>query len=52
VPVGVLVLVVAERLDDVVAGFGVKAPVAPVGNPVTLRVTWPLKPKIGVMVML
>ena len=31
-------------LMDVVAGFGVKLPLAPLGNPLTLRVTWPLKP--------
>src|SRR5947207_489239 len=35
VPVGVLVLVVTDRVDAVVAGFGVKLPLAPLGSPVT-----------------
>jgi len=51
-PVGVLVLVVTERVDDAVAGFGVKLPVAPLGSPLTLRLTWPLKPLVGLIVTL
>jgi hypothetical protein len=48
----VLALVVTERVDDAVAGFGVKLPLAPLGNPVTLRVTWPVKPPVGLIVVL
>jgi len=45
-PVGVLVLVVTDRLDDA------KLPLEPLGNPLTLRVTWPLKPPVGLIVTL
>jgi hypothetical protein len=50
VPTGVLAPVVTARVDDPVAGFGVKLPVAPVGNPFTLSVTVLLKPLIGARV--
>ena len=50
VPVGVLVLVVTESVDDEIAGFGLKVPLAPLGNPATLKLTWPAKPRIGVTV--
>lgn len=50
VPGGVLVPVVTERVDVEAAGLGAKLPPAPVGNPVTLSVTWPVKPLLGVMV--
>jgi hypothetical protein len=40
------------RVDDPVAGFGVKVPVAPAGNPLTLSVTVLLNPLTGVMVTL
>src|SRR5258705_9168397 len=50
VPVGVLALVVTERVDVVAAGFGVKLPLAPLGSPLTLRVTWPVKAPIGLIV--
>ena len=39
VPVGVPVFVVTENDDDTLAGFGLKLPLAPLGSPVTLRVT-------------
>jgi hypothetical protein len=52
VPIGVLVLVVTESVDDPVAGFGVKLPLAPLGCPLTLRVTWPVKPPVGLIVTL
>ena len=45
-----LVLVVTENVDEVVAGFGVKLLVAPAGNPLTVNVTWPVNPLIGVIV--
>ena len=48
VPTGVLALVVTESVDEVVAGFGVKLPVAPAGNPLTVNVTCPVNPLIGV----
>jgi len=51
-PAGVLVPVVTERLDDAVAGFGVKLALAPVGRPLTLKVTWPVKPPVGLIVTL
>ena len=39
------------NVDDVVAGFGVKDAVAPLGKPATLSVTWLLKPPTGVIVI-
>ena len=50
VPTGVLAVVVTVSVDVPVAGFGVNVPVAPVGSPVTLSVTAPLKPFAGVIV--
>lgn len=50
-PTGVVALVVTEKVDVEVAGLGLKVPVAPVGNPFALRVTWPLKPLEGVTVV-
>ena len=52
VPGGVVVLVVTERAEVEVAGLGLKVPLAPVGRPVTLSVTWPAKPLVGVIVRL
>jgi hypothetical protein len=49
VPTGVLSLVVTENVDEVVAGFGVKLPPAAAGNPLTVNVTWPVNPLIGVI---
>jgi hypothetical protein len=43
-PTGVVAELVTDKVDDDVVGFGEKLPVAPVGNPPTLSVTWPLKP--------
>ena len=51
VPAGVLATAVTVKVDDVVAGFGVKDAVAPLGKPSTLRVTWLLKPPTGVIVI-
>ena len=34
----------------VVAGFGEKVPVAPLGAPETLKLTLPVKPPLGVIV--
>ena len=48
VPTGVLVLVVTESVDEVVAGFGVKLPLAPAGRPLTVNATWPVNPLVGV----
>jgi hypothetical protein len=50
VPVGVVALVVTERVEDTVAGFGVKLPLAPLGSPLALSVTWPVKPPVGLIV--
>ena len=47
-----LVLVVTDRVEDAVAGFGAKLPLAPLGSPFTLRLTWPVKPPVGLMVTL
>src|SRR5207247_3243012 len=44
--------VVTDRVEDAVAGFGAKLPLAPLGSPPTLRLTWPLKPPVGLMVTL
>ena len=49
-PTGVLAPVVTESVDDAVAGFGVKLPLAPVGRPLTLKVTWPVNPPVGLIV--
>ena len=45
-PAGVVELVVTLRVEEPepVTEVGLKVPVAPVGNPVTLRVTTPVKP--------
>jgi hypothetical protein len=50
VPTAVLAVVVTLSVDVAVAGFGLNVPVAPVGSPLTLSVTWPVKPRIGVLV--
>src|SRR5947208_1428753 len=47
---GVLAPVVTERVEDAVAGFGLKLPVAPRGKPLTLSVTGPVKPPVGLVV--
>jgi hypothetical protein len=49
---GVSALVVSVNVDDVLAGFGLKVAVAPLGRPLnTLKVTGPMKPFDGVMVI-
>ena len=50
VPFGAEALTVIFRTEELVAGFGLKLPVAPEGRPVTDRVTGELKPPVGVMV--
>ena len=49
-PVGVLALVVTESVDDEVAGLGLKEPVAPLGRPLTFRLTEPAKLPLGLIV--
>jgi hypothetical protein len=39
VPIGVLVLVVTDSVDEDAAGFGEKLPLAPAGSPPTVNVT-------------
>jgi len=46
------VLVVTERVDDVVAGFGVKPPLPRLRSPLMLRLTWAVKPPVGLTVTL
>jgi hypothetical protein len=48
----VLVLVVTERVVDVVVGFGLKLPLAPLGNPLTPMVTWPVKLPVALILTL
>src|SRR5437879_2744557 len=44
-PVGVVAAVVTVNVEEfAVAGFGLKVPVAPAGNPLTLKVTPPVNP--------
>lgn len=49
---GVVKLVVTDSADVDVAGLGLNVPLAPAGSPLTLNVTWPVKPLIGLMVRL
>src|SRR5277367_6115570 len=51
VPVAAVALAVRVRGLVVVAGLGLKAAVTPLGNPVAERLTLPLNPFIGVMVI-
>ena len=50
VPVGPEADVFSWKLEVVVAGLGVKRDCAPDGKPVTLSVTDPVNPLVGVMV--
>ena len=50
VPAGVELVVVMFNVEELVAGFGEKVPVAPLGSPLTLKVTLPLNPPEGVIV--
>jgi hypothetical protein len=49
-PVGVVANVVTAKLEVPVAGSGVNVPVAPLGNPVALKLTVPPNPFIGKIV--
>lgn len=51
VPVAAVALAVSVRVLEEVAGFGLKAAVTPLGKPDADRVTFPLKPLIGVIVI-
>src|SRR5206468_3871327 len=51
-PVGVLELVITERVEDAVAGFGSKEPLAPLGSPSKLRLAWPVKPPVALIMTL
>jgi len=54
-PTGVVEAVLTSKVEDPVppaTGSGLKLPVAPVGKPLTLRVTAWLNPLLGVTVML
>ena len=51
VPRGVDASTVIVSVEELVAGFGLKLPIAPDGRPLTERVTDELKPLRGVMVM-
>ena len=50
VPRAVEELTVIVRAEELVAGFGLKLPVAPAGSPLTDRVTGELNPPVGVIV--
>lgn len=50
VPRAVEELTVRVSVEEVVAGFGLKLPVAPEGRPVIERVTGELNPPVGVIV--
>jgi hypothetical protein len=41
---------VRVSVEDVVAGFGLKAPVVPEGRPLTENVTAELNPLVGLMI--
>jgi hypothetical protein len=49
VPGTVEAVVVTVMLEELVAGFGLKPTVTPLGNPLALRATLPLNPPEGVM---
>ena len=44
-------LALIVNVEDAVAGFGLKLPVAPAGSPLMLKLTWPVKPPIGLIVV-
>jgi hypothetical protein len=46
----VLELVVTENVEDADAGFGEKLLLVAAGSPLTLKVTEPLKPLVGLIV--
>ncbi|HAF14620.1 MAG TPA: hypothetical protein DCK99_13170 [Blastocatellia bacterium] len=49
-PPAVDALTVRVRVEEVVAGFGLKFPVVPDGRPLTEKVTGELKPLVGLIV--
>ena len=49
VPVGTATPVLTLMVEELVAGFGLKLALAPVGKPVALKLTAPLKPPNGEM---
>jgi hypothetical protein len=50
VPLGVLELVTTDIVEDDVAGFGAKLAAAPLGRPLTSKLTWSVKPPSGSIV--
>ena len=50
VPCAVEELTVIVSAEELVAGFGLKLPVAPAGRPLTDKVTGELKPPVGAIV--
>lgn len=48
-PVAVAPVVVTESVDEEIAGFGLKDAVAPSGSRLSLRLTGPAKPLLGVI---
>jgi hypothetical protein len=52
VPPGVLAVVATVNTEDPVVGFGANVPLAPVGNPLTLKLTAPVNPLAGLTVTL
>jgi hypothetical protein len=50
VPIGVLALVVTKIVDEPVAGLELNVAFAPLGSPLTLRVTCPVNKFMGLMV--
>src|SRR5436309_13450780 len=51
-PVGVLELVITERVEDAVAGFGSKEPLAPLGSPSKLRCASRVQPPVALLMTL
>ncbi len=47
--VGVFILVLTESVDEELDGLGLKPTVAPLGRPLTLKLTWPASPFTGVI---
>ena len=52
VPAGVVVAVVTDKDEVEVVGFVLKLPFVPLGSPLTLKVTWPENPLLGLTVRL
>jgi hypothetical protein len=45
-PCAVELLAVTDRVDELVAGFGLKEPLAPLGSPLTASPIEPVKPPL------